>query len=99
MTTALVVGRVPEWTIGDRLRKARESAGLDQPELAGIIGVSRKTISNAEVGRHGVRRIVVNAWSLATGVPVSWLLTGECAIRDSNPEPADVVPLFGGDAA
>jgi transcriptional regulator with XRE-family HTH domain len=87
------------WTVGDYMRKARESAGLSQPELAELIGVSRLTISNTERGVTRPRKIVVNAWSFATGVPVEWLLTGKCAIRDSNPEPADVVPLFGGDAA
>ena len=45
------VGTVPEeWTMGDRLRKAREAAGFDQVDLAELIGVSRTTVSNHEVG-------------------------------------------------
>jgi transcriptional regulator with XRE-family HTH domain len=62
--------------MGDRLRKARETAGLDQAELAELMGISRASVTNAEKGHHGVRKIVLNAWALATGVPVSWLETG-----------------------
>lgn len=93
--------RIPEFDTPDRLRKAREFAGLDQTELAARMGVSRGTISNTERGLVEPRRITLVAWSMATGVPVEWLETGkvprpdgpdggleECAIRDSNPKPA-----------
>lgn len=63
--------------MGDRLRKAREIAGLDQGVLAERMGVSRATVTNAERGNHAVRKIVLNAWSMATGVPAYWLETGE----------------------
>lgn len=68
--------RIPQWTLGDRLRKARQLTGLGTREFADKIGVSHGTITNAEGGRHGVRKITLNAWSLATGVPVEWLETG-----------------------
>ena len=99
MTTAIQAGHIPVFTRGDRLRRAREDTGMTQRRLAEVIGVSQKTITDAEGDRRQPRRILINAWSLATGVPADWLMTGKCAIRDSNPEPADVVPLFGGDAA
>ena len=67
---------VPEWTMADRLRKARESAGLEQRELAADIGVSRNTVHNYERGRVVPRRPVVLAWAIRTGVPVSWLWDG-----------------------
>jgi transcriptional regulator with XRE-family HTH domain len=69
---------VPQWTMGDRLRKAREEAGLSQVELAIQIGVARNTIGNHElgVGARGPQRVVLNAWAAATGVPVEWLETG-----------------------
>ena len=35
---------IPEWTVADRLRKARESADLSQAELAELTGISRRTI-------------------------------------------------------
>jgi transcriptional regulator with XRE-family HTH domain len=71
--------RVPDITVPHRLRIARETSGLDQTELADLIGVSRGTISNAENGRRNPRQIVVNAWATATGVPVEWLMNGVAA--------------------
>lgn len=69
---------IPEWTMGDRLRKAREEAGLDQAALAEALGVSRATISNHEVGtgKRGTSRMMIRAWALATGVPAEWIETG-----------------------
>lgn len=68
---------VPEWTVGDRLRKARELLGLDQGPFALLIGVSRGTVSNYERGlTERYKPVVMNAWALATGVPVEWLESG-----------------------
>lgn len=77
MTSAYNQGQVPEIQVKHRLRIAREYAGLDQGQLAELIGVSRNTISNAETGSVVARKIVVNAWALACGVPVDWIWTGE----------------------
>lgn len=68
--------RIPQWTLGDRLRKARQTTGLTTREFAQKIGVSQATITNAENDHHAVRRITLNAWSLATGVPLEWLEHG-----------------------
>lgn len=68
---------VPEWTKSDRLRKARESAGLEQGELAEMAGLSRTGVSNAETGRTEPRKSTVMLWALATGVSFEWLMTGE----------------------
>lgn len=67
---------MPEWTLADRLRKARESAGLEQTELAELAGISRATISAAENGARPARA-TLRLWALATGVPVTWLETGQ----------------------
>ncbi len=58
------------------MRKARELTGLGQREFADKIGVSHQTITNAEKGHRAVRKITMNAWSLATGLPVEWLRDG-----------------------
>src|SRR6185312_17082549 len=81
---------IPDMRPADWMRKAREAAGLDQEQLAELIGVSRQTISNTERGVSQPRRILVNAWSLATGVPVEWLLTGR--VSDPPDGPSDVPP-------
>lgn len=37
---------IPAWTIGDRLRKARETTGLTTGAFAEQVGVTQKTISS-----------------------------------------------------
>lgn len=77
MTSAYEQGEVPTIEIRHRLRIAREFAGYERDELADKIGVSRNTIGNAESGRSKPRKIMMNAWALACGVPASWIITGE----------------------
>jgi DNA-binding XRE family transcriptional regulator len=67
---------VPEITLPIRLRLARDAAGFNQEELADRIGISRRTVANYEVGRHPTRRPYLLSWALATGVDISWLMTG-----------------------
>ncbi|HET6917186.1 MAG TPA: helix-turn-helix transcriptional regulator [Acidimicrobiales bacterium] len=69
-------GIVPEWTRGNRLRRAREFVGLGQKEFADRLGVSRNTVSSAENDTVEVRRITLNAWAMVTGVSAAWLETG-----------------------
>lgn len=96
-------GIVPAWTIGDRLRKARELAGFEQIQFAEHIGVDRRTVSNYErdvTSNH--KTIYLRARALATGVSLEWLQTGRNprqdgpdggldvrTRRDSNPQPSD----------
>lgn len=71
------VGAVPEFTIGDRLRKARETLDMEQSPFAELIGVSRGTVSNYERGTtQAYKPVVVRAWALATGVSLEWLERG-----------------------
>lgn len=83
MTTAYDMGNVPPIEVKHRLLIAREYAGLEQIELAELIGVSRNTIGNMEKGKGKPRQITLNAWALATGVPVKWIVNGE------SPSPSD----------
>lgn len=81
-------GRVYRFAVGDRIRTAREQAGMDQSELAEQSGISRQTISNYE--RHATKpsRGNVRLISWATGFDYDWLMTG----REDIPGPT------GGDA-
>lgn len=70
-------GRIPAWSLTDRLRKAREDTGLSQQDFADELGISRNSVGNYEAGRTSPRRLVLQAWALATGVDLHWLETGE----------------------
>ncbi|MFD2840113.1 helix-turn-helix domain-containing protein [Populibacterium corticicola] len=76
MSIDAFAGKIPQFTMGDRLRKAREQAGLESSEFADEIGVSRNTITNYERDKVAPRKIVLKAWALRTGVPIQWLETG-----------------------
>ena len=86
MTSAYNQGRIPEFEMHDRLRKARESAGYGREQLADAMEVSRNSVYNAESGRTRPRKIMLNAWALACGVPVDWIITGKSP--GSGPEPS-----------
>jgi len=63
-------------SIAERLKHAREAAGLTQPELAAKIGVSQGTIGNIETGlRKRPRDLLAIATTL--GVDPHWLETGK----------------------
>ena len=72
MTTATV----PEFTVPDRMIKAREFAGHTQASFAAALGVSESTVKRMENGTKEVRPFELAGWAFTAGVPVSWLLTG-----------------------
>ena len=67
---------VPEWTVGDRLRKARVSAGLDQREIAEYIGMTHGAIGLYELGRRTPKLGVLRLWAMRCDVDLDWLRTG-----------------------
>ena len=66
----------PTWTLVDRLRKSRLLAGLEQADLADMIGVSRNSISNYENGKTELSATTFVRWAAATGVTLDWLAEG-----------------------
>lgn len=71
-------GMTPKFDLTDRLRKAREVAGMSQDQLAERMGVSRSTVSNYEAGvTTNPRRIVIKGWAEETGCDYDWLMFGE----------------------
>jgi transcriptional regulator with XRE-family HTH domain len=75
----------PEWDLADRLRKALRESGIGAGEMAEYMGVSRTTVSAWLSGKYYPRAGMLRLWAMRTGVSFEWL----CAVRDSNPEPAD----------
>lgn len=71
--------KIPAFTVGDRLRKAREAkTGLDQSQFAEEIGVSRGTVSNYERAEttKGMKPAYLKLWAMRCDVTVKWIETG-----------------------
>ena len=83
--TLASTGFVPQRTIGDRLRKAREMTGLTQVQFAERVGLSRATVNNSELNKSQPRKSVVLLWAMETGVDRDWLMTG--AANNETPDP------------
>lgn len=66
-------GRVPQFTLGDRLRKARESRGLDMQALGELIDIHRQSVARYEQDVAVPKRHVLLSWSVATGVALEWI--------------------------
>jgi transcriptional regulator with XRE-family HTH domain len=85
MSLQTISGVIPTLTIGQRLRVAREYAGLEQSDIAAEFGISRGSISAFERGITPPRRVFLRAWAEITGVDSHWLETGEPGPDGSGP--------------
>ncbi|WP_367399158.1 LexA family protein [Halomonas sp. FL8] len=72
-------------TIGDRVRRARKSAGLTQSQLGKVVGVRQATISELEKGESRSSAYLVQI-AHACGVNPDWLATGRGDMHDTVPE-------------
>ncbi|HLU61789.1 MAG TPA: helix-turn-helix domain-containing protein [Gammaproteobacteria bacterium] len=74
-------------TIADRIREAREQAGVSQTELARLLGVTRSACSQWESPQGTApRRERLEQLATLLGVSFEWLATG----RGSEQAPAEV---------
>lgn len=77
--TATAIG-IPEWTVADRLRKAREARGWSQKELVDRSDgeLTLRTVSNYESNNYDSerKRATMRSWAFATGVPLGWIIDG-----------------------
>lgn len=88
--TGATSGHVPQWSEGDRLRKALEHAGISNQGMADYLGVSRNTVSNYIHGRgkRGVDKRTRMLWAERCGVSYRWLETGATTESRCNPKPS-----------
>lgn len=68
---------VPQWTMGDRMRKARIKAGIGVSEMADTFMCSRGTITNWETDRSKASKRRMEKWAELCGVPLLWIVRGE----------------------
>lgn len=72
-------------SIGERLRTAREAAGLSQGQVAKLMGLHRPTISEIEAGRRRVSADELTQLAEIYGVGTDWILSE----RDTDTDPND----------
>jgi DNA-binding XRE family transcriptional regulator len=71
--TSTATGVIPTWTVPDKIRKAREHAGLSQQELADRLSVTRTSVINWERGHTRPLRLILRLLAAETGVDEQWL--------------------------
>lgn len=84
------------WSLGDRLRKARQAAHLEQADLAAAIGRSRATVSawERDRGEPGASDLV--KWATATKTTVSWLVGEQSTSARLSHAPLSLLPPVPG---
>ncbi len=73
-------------TLAERLRAAREQAGLSQGQVAAKLKMQRPTISEIEAGRRKVTAEEAGAFAELYDVSVAWLINGKEADVDPSVE-------------
>ena len=68
--------------IANRLRLAREQAGLSQGQVAKLLGLNRPTVTEIEAGRRKVPAEELVLFSGIYDVTISWLLNEESDVVD-----------------
>ncbi|MBO0810741.1 MAG: helix-turn-helix domain-containing protein [Microlunatus sp.] len=76
------MAEIPEWTFGDRVRKARRDMGWSQSDLADHLTarlghpLSAKTVGAWEIAQHRPADVVdiARALEAITEIPATWFL-------------------------
>lgn len=71
--------------IGERLRWAREQAGLTQSQIARMLKYHRPTISQIEAGQRVVRPDEIARFASLYGVQETWIIHGDRGIVAKEP--------------
>jgi transcriptional regulator with XRE-family HTH domain len=61
----------------ERMSRARLFAGIDQAQMAHLLGKSRNTISAWERGANVPSVVDVAAWAQVTGRTIDWIVWGD----------------------
>ena len=79
-------GRIPPLSLGWRFQMSLRQAEMSVQDMADELGASRSTLSRWMNDRGTPPKAAfVKQWALRTGVPYTWLATGEA----ENPRPVD----------
>ncbi|NHN55810.1 helix-turn-helix transcriptional regulator [Calidifontibacter sp. DB0510] len=76
MSTSPIEREDLNFDLADRLHKSLRVAGKSASQIAEDLGAHRNTVSNYLAGRTTPEPRTLKGWALATGVPLSWLESG-----------------------
>lgn len=74
--------------IGERIRLARKVKGLNQADLAAMIGVTQPAVANWESGVHDPRRLLLAKLATVLDVSLDWLAAGARSAAELDKHPA-----------
>ena len=67
---------IPDWTLGDRLTKARSLTGLSRTRFASVLGISEASVKRYELDDIEPKRGIILGWAVACNVDPDWLENG-----------------------
>jgi transcriptional regulator with XRE-family HTH domain len=73
-------------TIGQRIQKAREEAGLSQEELASRLGYTQAALSNYELGKRRLYLANIEQIAKELNKPLSYFIDDSAIVSNSNQE-------------
>lgn len=82
---------IPEFSQGDRIRKAVEFSGHSVQAVADYLGVNRNTLSAWMHDRNRPRLADLRVIAEFTGVDLDWLTTGRSELTGGYPFPVTPV--------
>lgn len=87
-----LMAELQEIQIRQRLREAREQAGLSRERLADLLTVHVNSIRNYETKR--TPWTLMNAWGQATGKSLEWLLHGQESSQPGDAQQLDRIEIL-----
>lgn len=75
---------VSAMSVAERLREAREAAGLSQGQVAKKLEMHRPTISEIEAGRRKVSAGEIERFAQLYGISVEWIVSGSTEDESSD---------------
>lgn len=85
--------------LGDRIKKARNRAGLTQVKLSRMLNIAYPTLNKYERGRRVPDAIMISRMIKLLKCDAGWLITGEGAMTQEKPESSEItvtqIPLLG----
>jgi len=80
-------------SIGERLKKARQSLGLKQTEIAKVLGFKSNFLSRIESGTKNPPKELIELFSLRYKINANWILTGEGDMVIENTDTINTTPI------